>query len=278
MAVKQMGNPLSLGNAAGGAGNDSNRNIVGEFGGTTPHSMSEYYAGAPSGFVPPGTGNIPTSGVAINFSVFYGTQSTVYFSISGGSVTTNTSGDFKIARFSGSGGFNFTAGTEPVEYMTLGGGGAGNSGGNCGRGQAGNGQPGSAGSVNASNVTVGSPGSGNYSAGGAATASTLSFSGATSNGAGGNTGGGGGNVSGIPGNFSPVIPSGTVGDVGPAPPNPSSGGANNGRPGQAGNIYGGGGGGGGGARCSTRNNPGGGGGAGGAGREGTVAIRYKFQN
>lgn len=45
-------------------------NIQTEFGGSNPISISEYYAGG--GYVPSGTGSIPTSGT-ISFSTFYGT-------------------------------------------------------------------------------------------------------------------------------------------------------------------------------------------------------------
>lgn len=45
-------------------------NIATEFGGSQPHSLSEYYSGG--GLVPSNTGSIPTSG-AISMSQFYGT-------------------------------------------------------------------------------------------------------------------------------------------------------------------------------------------------------------
>lgn len=58
--------------------------IVGEFGGTAPHSLSEYYRGG--GLVPntPGNANIPTSG-AIPMGGFYGSanRSTVALTITG---------------------------------------------------------------------------------------------------------------------------------------------------------------------------------------------------
>ena len=60
MAIHGTGSPLSL------------SEIAAEFGGSTPHSMSEYYAGGAN--VPAGTagngGDIPSSG-AINFNIFY---------------------------------------------------------------------------------------------------------------------------------------------------------------------------------------------------------------
>ena len=61
---------LSLGNEAG-----TDRSVSGEFGGSTPHNISEYYAGGAN--VPSGTGSIPTSG-AIDFSDFYSTSNVIY--------------------------------------------------------------------------------------------------------------------------------------------------------------------------------------------------------
>lgn len=58
MAIETTG-AISLGTAAG-----TNRSISAEFGGTTPHSLSEYY----------GVDTVPGSG-AISFSDFYGTSS-----------------------------------------------------------------------------------------------------------------------------------------------------------------------------------------------------------
>ena len=51
-----------------------NTDIVGEFGGSTPHSLSEYYSGGDN--VPSGVTDVPSSG-AIDFSDFYGTSKTV---------------------------------------------------------------------------------------------------------------------------------------------------------------------------------------------------------
>ena len=51
-----------------------NTDIVGEFGGSTPHSLSEYYRGGAN--VPSGVTAIPASG-AIDFSDFYGTSNVV---------------------------------------------------------------------------------------------------------------------------------------------------------------------------------------------------------
>jgi len=61
---------ISLGTTAG-----TNRSISGEFGGSTPHSLSEYYSGGsnvPSGSADSDGNVIPTSST-IKFSDFYGT-------------------------------------------------------------------------------------------------------------------------------------------------------------------------------------------------------------
>ena len=50
--------------------------IATEFGGTAPHSMSEYYAGGTN--VPSGTGSIPTSGEIQLAADFYGTSAVTY--------------------------------------------------------------------------------------------------------------------------------------------------------------------------------------------------------
>ena len=50
-------------------------NIAGEFGGSTPHAMSEYYRGGSNVPNHGNTTNIPTSG-QISFSNFYGTSNT----------------------------------------------------------------------------------------------------------------------------------------------------------------------------------------------------------
>ena len=57
--------------------------IAGEFGGSTPHSLSEYYRNG--GLVPSNNTNIPTSG-SISFSNFYGATNfsyTTYYNSSG---------------------------------------------------------------------------------------------------------------------------------------------------------------------------------------------------
>jgi hypothetical protein len=74
MAIESSG-AISLGSAAG-----TNRSIAGEFGGSTPHSLSEYYRdGSYSDgiSVPSGETDIPASG-AISFSDFYGTEAATF--------------------------------------------------------------------------------------------------------------------------------------------------------------------------------------------------------
>ena len=71
MAIENSG-AISLGTAAG-----TNRSISGEFGGSTSHSLSEYYRDgsySDSISIPPGETDIPASG-PIKFSDFYGTAS-----------------------------------------------------------------------------------------------------------------------------------------------------------------------------------------------------------
>lgn len=79
--------PISLGPAAG-----TNRSISGEFGGSAPFSLSNYYAGGPN--VPAGTvgdgGPIPSSG-PIAFSDFYGASAFVVSITNDGLITTRTS-------------------------------------------------------------------------------------------------------------------------------------------------------------------------------------------
>ena len=57
-----------------GSGTISINSLVGEFGGSSPHSLSEYYRNG--GLVPSGNTNVPTSG-ALSLSDFYGTTSVV---------------------------------------------------------------------------------------------------------------------------------------------------------------------------------------------------------
>jgi hypothetical protein len=69
MAIENSG-AISLGTVAG-----TNRSISAEFGGSTPHSLSEYYRDgsySDSISIPAGETDIPASG-AIKFSDFYGT-------------------------------------------------------------------------------------------------------------------------------------------------------------------------------------------------------------
>lgn len=73
MAIESSG-AISLGTTAG-----TNRSISAEFGGTQPHSLSEYYRdGSYSDgiSIPSGETSIPASG-AISFSDFYGTSAVV---------------------------------------------------------------------------------------------------------------------------------------------------------------------------------------------------------
>tara|TARA_B100001057_G_C22810252_1_gene935114 strand:+ start:888 stop:1694 length:807 start_codon:yes stop_codon:yes gene_type:complete len=74
MAIQSSG-AISLGSAAG-----NNRSIAGEFGGSTPHSLSEYYRDGnySDGIsIPSGETDIPASG-AIAFSDFYGTAAATF--------------------------------------------------------------------------------------------------------------------------------------------------------------------------------------------------------
>ena len=70
--------------------------IASEFGGSTPHSLSEYYEGH---------SGIPSSGT-ISMSQFYGTSSPSYVYASGGSVS--QSGNYGTHYFYSSGYFNIT--------------------------------------------------------------------------------------------------------------------------------------------------------------------------
>lgn len=73
MAIKTSG-PLAL------------TEIVAEFGGGAPHSLSEYFAGG--GLVPSGTPGIPTGGT-ISFSQFYGASNVFVFNRTLTGTTTN---------------------------------------------------------------------------------------------------------------------------------------------------------------------------------------------
>ena len=106
------------------SGQISLSDIAVEFGGTAPHSMSEYY----------GSDTVPSSG-AISIGDFYGTSNAVFMAATGGTVT--TSGDYKIHKFTGSGTFTVSvagnaAGSNTIEYLIVAGGGSGGSGGTTG--------------------------------------------------------------------------------------------------------------------------------------------------
>ena len=77
MTIKSSGSSLAI------------SEIATEFGGSTPHSMSEYYAGGDN--VPSGTGSIASSGSAITMSSFYGTTNRVTITLTIGSNTANYS-------------------------------------------------------------------------------------------------------------------------------------------------------------------------------------------
>jgi hypothetical protein len=95
VAVKSSGSSLAV------------SEIVTEFGGSTPHSLSEYYAGGSN--VPSGTtgegGAIPTSG-AISIGQFYGSTNRVAINLNTGSTT-----DYNI--FDNRGG-TYVAGTSDI--------------------------------------------------------------------------------------------------------------------------------------------------------------------
>jgi len=104
-------------------------NIATEFGGSAPHSLSEYYSAA---------SGIPSSG-AISIGNFHGATNALYTVATGGTVT--TSGNYKIHKFTGSGTFSVSAlgnaagGTSSVEYLVI----AGGAPGGCYQGGAGGG-------------------------------------------------------------------------------------------------------------------------------------------
>lgn len=99
-----------------------NTDIVGEFGGSVPHSMSEYYSGGAN--VPSGVTGVPSSG-AIDFSDFYGTSNAfdvTYYVVGaggGGGGAGNTSGDGT------SGGTTSISGSGFTTVSATGGGGGG---------------------------------------------------------------------------------------------------------------------------------------------------------
>lgn len=96
--------------------------IQGEFGGSAPISLSEYYDAA---------SGVPASG-EITVSDFYGKANAVYMAASGGSSTVDI-GDFRYHSFFGSGTFTITtvgnsAGSNTVDYMIVAGAGGGGGG------------------------------------------------------------------------------------------------------------------------------------------------------
>ena len=102
-------------------------NIASEFGGSTPHSLSEYYGVA---------GGVPSSGT-ISMSQFYGTSAPAYVYATGGSVS--QSGNYRTHYFYGSGYFYVSnsgnsGGSNSVTALIVagGGGGAGIGGGGAG--------------------------------------------------------------------------------------------------------------------------------------------------
>jgi len=101
------------------SGQISLSDIATEFGGSAPHSLSEYY----------GSDTVPASG-EISIGDFYGTSNITYYAATGGTIT--TSGDYKVHTFNSSGTFTITtAGNTGIEYLIIaggGGGGAANSG------------------------------------------------------------------------------------------------------------------------------------------------------
>ena len=107
-----------------------------EFGGSNPISLNEYYAGG--GRVPAGTsgtyGAVPTSGT-ISIRNFYGTSNVqAYMVVTTSGASVSTSGNYKIATFTGSGTLTVASlGADPTEgstlqYLVVAGGGAGGQG------------------------------------------------------------------------------------------------------------------------------------------------------
>ena len=103
------------------------QDLVDEFGGSTPHSISEYYRGG--SLVPNVSANnsVPTSG-EVSLTDFYGAVDATFIAASGGTET--TSGDYKIHTFNSNGTFTVnsvgnSAGSNTVEYLVVAGGGGG---------------------------------------------------------------------------------------------------------------------------------------------------------
>ena len=141
------------------------QDLVDEFGGSTPHSISEYYRGG--SLVPNVSANnsVPTSGT-VALTNFYGAVDATFIAASGGTET--TSGDFKIHTFNSNGTFTVnsvgnSAGSNTVEYLVVaGGGGGGNKQNAGGGGGAGGYRTAASFSVSAQgySITVGGGGSG----------------------------------------------------------------------------------------------------------------------
>ena len=112
------------------------QDLVDEFGGSTPHSISEYYRAGP--LVPnvPTNSSIPESGT-VTFSDYYGAVNASFISATGGSIA--TSGDYKVHTFTSAATFTVndagnSAGSNSIEYLTVGGGGGSAKGGGAGGG------------------------------------------------------------------------------------------------------------------------------------------------
>ena len=123
-----------------GSGQIKLSEIAGEFGGSAPHQMSEYYSGGSN--TPSGTGSVPTSG-EIQASDFYGTSNIAYINASGGNSTTN-SGNYTYRTFTSSGTLTVSSigagsGNNTIDvFLVAGGGGSGGSlGSTAGRGGGG---------------------------------------------------------------------------------------------------------------------------------------------
>ncbi|MGB0141438.1 MAG: hypothetical protein ACPF8W_00035 [Luminiphilus sp.] len=99
-----------------------NTDIVGEFGGSTPHSLSEYYRGGDN--VPSAVTDIPSSG-AIDFSDFYGTSNalTVTYHVVGAGGGGGGAGRTDSAATGGTGGSTSVSGSGITTITATGGGG-----------------------------------------------------------------------------------------------------------------------------------------------------------
>jgi hypothetical protein len=96
--------------------------IAAEYGGSAPHTLSEYY----------GSDTVPMQG-QISVSDFHGTSNITFISASGGSVS--TSGSYKYHLFTGSANFTVASTSNTyntLEYVVVAGGGSGGRGNKCG--------------------------------------------------------------------------------------------------------------------------------------------------